>query len=54
MENKKINDEFWKQVHREAAEFRHHKMKEIFSKEKPEESDIAFLNAWAELFGEEI
>ena len=42
------------QIHKDAQAFRHRKMGEIFSKEKPTELEIEFVNRWAEMFEEVI
>ena len=47
-----METEFNQLVQREASKFRHDKIKEVFSKENPTESEIYFVNRWAEMFNE--
>ena len=42
------------QIHKDAQSFRSKKIGEIFSKEKPTELEIEFVNRWAEMFKEDI
>ena len=42
------------QIHKDAQAFRSKKIGEIFSKEKPTELEIEFVNRWAEMFKEVI
>lgn len=39
---------------KEATGFRHSKIKEVFSKENPTETEIEFVNRWIEIFGDEL
>lgn len=52
--NEISKEEFAQKVHKEASEWRHQKIKEVFAKENPTEMELNIINLWISHYGNYI